>query len=66
MRPVCKGEVVAFRYSNLALFHFSPVRRGLAFLFDKKSKQKNQDATNSLTAQTVWRQVVHRATVVAL
>jgi len=39
------------------LFHRSPVRRALTFLLDEKSKQKNQDAPNSLTARTVERRV---------
>ena len=38
---------------NLALFHRSPVRRAPTFFLDKKSRQKSQDAPNSLTAQTV-------------
>jgi len=52
------------RYSNLLYFIASPVRRALTFLLDEKSKQKNQDAPNSLTAQTVERQFVHLAQVI--
>jgi hypothetical protein len=36
-------------------FITSPGRRGLTFFLDEKSKQKNQDAPNSLNAQTVER-----------
>jgi hypothetical protein len=39
---------------------------GLTFLLDEKSKQKNQDAPNSLNARTVERHKVHLAQAVAL
>jgi hypothetical protein len=38
---------------------------GLTFFLDEKSKQKNQDAPNSLNAQTVERRKVHLAKAVA-
>jgi hypothetical protein len=44
----------------------SPVRRALTFFLDEKSKQKNQDAPNSLNARTVERRNVHLAQDVAL
>jgi hypothetical protein len=44
-----------FKSSNLICCIASPVRRALTFFLDEKSKQKNQDAPNSLNAQTVER-----------
>jgi hypothetical protein len=65
MGPVCNWRSGGnCRYSNLTCFIASPVRRGLTFFLDEKSKQKNQDAPNSLTAQTVERRLMHMADVI--
>jgi hypothetical protein len=38
--------------SAFSVCQLSPRRRGLTFLLDEKSKQKNQENFNALTAQT--------------
>jgi hypothetical protein len=46
---------------SISFSWLSPRRLGLTFLLDEKSKQKNQDASNSLTARTVKRQKCTRS-----